>query len=91
MSLYGQGIYRPAVLRTALLVNGLLSSQRNEGVLPEGHLPPDRIVERAETIPKFPAVMKENLRGTAIWYDACIPYWQRQLMDILRWAATTVP
>jgi len=87
MPLYGQGVRRKSIFRAALLINDLLSINRNNGVRPESSLPGGRIVSKAETVAAFPEVEQGNLQGAAVWHDAAIPDSQRVVMELLRWAA----
>ena len=64
--LYGQGVRRKSILRTALFVNDLLSGNRNVGVSLENQLPPGKILGRAATVSAFPDVDPRNLQGAAL-------------------------
>jgi len=86
MPLYKRGLKRPAVLRTALLVNDLLSSHRNTGVRIAQTIPTGRILDAGETRQLFAGVDPDELSGAALWYDAHIPDSQRVIMETLRWA-----
>lgn len=86
MPLYGRGLRRPAVFRVALLLNRLLSRDRNRGVEPDRRLPPGRVLDAAETRARVPAVREEGLQGGALWYDASIRSTNRLLIEALRWA-----
>jgi glycerol-3-phosphate dehydrogenase len=70
MPLYGRGLKRTGVLRTALRLNDALSRRRNHGVRADRALPDGRIVSRAEVLDAAPFVPSTGLTGGALWYDA---------------------
>ena len=86
MPLYGDGLRRPLILRTVLRTNDFLSRKRNQGVRPDRHLPPGRVIDAHQTRQIFPSVDTQGLEGGAIWYDAFMPNSQRLLVEILRWS-----
>lgn len=87
MPLYGQGVRRKSVFRAALLMNDVLSFNRNSGVAADRALPGGRVVNKAETVSLFPGVDQRSLQGAAIWHDAAVPDSQRAVMESLHWAA----
>lgn len=89
MPLYGRGLRRPVVFRVALLLNHLLSWDRNRDLAPERRLPPGEVLDPAETRARFPAVRQEGLRGGALWYDASIRSTARLLLEALRWSCAS--
>jgi glycerol-3-phosphate dehydrogenase len=86
MPLYGRGLKRPGVLKTALALNDVLSWRRNAGVAAALHLPGGRLTTLAETTALFPAVEREGLRGAALWHDAVMLSPERVAIEMLRWA-----
>jgi glycerol-3-phosphate dehydrogenase len=86
MPLYGIGLRRPSVFRVALPVNDLLSRGRNEGVRPDRHLGPGRVLDVADTVARFPEVDRDGLSGAALWHDAAMTSSVRVLIETLRWA-----
>lgn len=86
MPLYGKGVYRPSIFRGALLLNDLLSINRNKGVDMKRRLENGRVVGPKEVEKMFPGVDKEGLKGGAVWYDGSAPDTQRVLIEILKWA-----
>jgi glycerol-3-phosphate dehydrogenase len=58
-----------AALRAAFALDGWIGRDRNEGVEPELHLPPARLLSRTATLKLFPGVRQERLTGGAQWYD----------------------
>src|SRR5215471_783590 len=68
------GTYRSVVksrvaLRAAFRLDLFLGRKRNDGVEPELHLPPARLVSRAATLKLFPGIRQDGLTGGANWYD----------------------
>jgi glycerol-3-phosphate dehydrogenase len=86
MPLYGVGLHRPFILRSAMLVNDILSYNRNRGLPEDLHMPSGRIFDTFKTKAIFPSVNGEGLKGSAVWHDAYMPDSQRLLIEVLRWA-----
>jgi glycerol-3-phosphate dehydrogenase len=86
MPLYDRGLRRPAVLRLALALNDLLSTQRNHGLRSAVRLPRGRIVDPRETAALFPKVDRSGLTGAALWHDAVMLSSERLIMEMLHWA-----
>jgi glycerol-3-phosphate dehydrogenase len=86
MPLYGRGLKRPAVFRTALVLNDILSWRRSAGVTTSMHLPAGRLTGAAETSALFPAVERQGLQGGALWHDAVMLSPERIAIEMLRWA-----
>jgi glycerol-3-phosphate dehydrogenase len=70
MPLYGDGMRRPAVFRTAFLADAVLGWRRNAGLGPEQALLRGRVLDLAATRALYPGVRPEGLQGGALWYDA---------------------
>lgn len=87
LPLYGNGLKRPSVMRLALAANDALSAHRNDGLAASVELPPGRVLTRAETIDRFPAVRTQGLVGAALWYDYQMVSSERILIEMLQWAA----
>jgi glycerol-3-phosphate dehydrogenase len=87
LPLYGNGLKRPSVMRLALAANDALSAHRNDGLAASVALPPGRVLSRAETIARFPAVRTQGLLGAALWYDYQMISSERILIEMLSWAA----
>jgi len=85
LPLYGDGARRREFLAPALLLNDLLSIDRNRGVEPRIRIPSSRTLGRRETIRLFPGVRKEGLRGSALWTDASMESAHRLLLEMVRW------
>jgi glycerol-3-phosphate dehydrogenase len=68
------GTYRSPVrnrlaLRVAFKIDALIGRDRNEGVEPELHLPPARLLSKTATLKLFPGIRPDRLTGGAQWYD----------------------
>jgi glycerol-3-phosphate dehydrogenase len=87
MPLYGGGLRRPAVMRSALALNDLLSARRNHGVHESVHLPRGQVLSPQGTAAAFSGVRRAGLLGGALWYDAVMTSSERVVLEILRWAA----
>ena len=88
MPLYNKGVKRPFVLRIALLLNDLLSAQRNKNVPAANAINNGRILNATETRQLFPGVINDALTGSALWFDAHAPDTQRIIMETLHWACS---
>ncbi|MFO7963731.1 MAG: FAD-dependent oxidoreductase [Desulfobacterales bacterium] len=84
MPLYGNGLRRPVILQTAIMMNHILSYHRNNGLSPERKMPAGGVVNAAETCMLFPNVVKEGLKGAALWYDAFVPDSHALIMELIR-------
>lgn len=85
MPLYGNGVYRPSIFRFALILNDLLSSNRNNGVVENKHLPNGKIANAEKVKEIYPQVDVKNLKGGAVWYDGAMPDSQKVLIEIIKW------
>jgi len=57
-------------MATAMLLNDLVSFDRNRLDDPEKFLPAGRVISRAECLELAPGVEEKGLTGAAVWYDA---------------------
>lgn len=87
MPLYGRGLKRPAAFRAAFALDALLAFDRNRGIQADRHLPAGRVLDRAQTRDRYPAVPTAGLEGAALWHDAIVPD-DRALMARLAAEAT---
>lgn len=88
MPLYGRGLKRPSILRAALLLNDLLSSDRNRCLRDDRQIARGRVIGPLETRRLFPGCESKGLKGGALWYDASMVSAQRLIMELLRWACS---
>jgi glycerol-3-phosphate dehydrogenase len=58
------------LLRVGLLVNDLLSGDRNRGVPSRGHLPRGRMLDRGEAMRRLGPFATPRVRGAALYHDA---------------------
>jgi len=86
MPLYGNGLRRPAVMQCALLLNDLLSGNRNNGIEKDHRIPNGKVIDARTTLELFPAVDRKDLRGSATWCDAYMPDSPRIIIELLRTA-----
>jgi glycerol-3-phosphate dehydrogenase len=86
MPLYGRGLHCGVVLSPALALNDVLSLHRNRGVRADRGLPRGRLLDRTETLARFPAAPAGGLRGAALWYDTSMVSPHRLIVELLRWA-----
>ena len=56
-------------LRAAFKIERWLARGGNEGVEPELHLPPPRLLSKAAVLRFFPGIRQDKLTGAAQWYD----------------------
>lgn len=83
MPIYGNGLRRPALLRPALALDGLLRrrwSSRHE----LERIPAGRVLDSSEVRTRFPGVRADGLKGGLVWYDAFLPAPQRVVIELLR-------
>lgn len=86
MPLYGHGLKRPMMLKTALLLNHLLSLSRNNGVAEENWLPKGGVSKPENREDFSPYIEGKGLKGCALWYDAGMSDSHRILIEAIRWA-----
>jgi glycerol-3-phosphate dehydrogenase len=76
------GTYRSLIrsrvaLRAAFRLDRWLGRHRNDGLEPELHLPPAKVISRAATLKLFHGIRQERLTGGANWYDYQIVHTNR--------------
>jgi glycerol-3-phosphate dehydrogenase len=86
MPLYRRNSYPRTLMRTALILNDMLSAHRNRGVAPDVRLPGGGVMSATDVEAALPFVETGGLRGAARWYDAVVLEPQRLLTELLRWA-----
>jgi glycerol-3-phosphate dehydrogenase len=86
MPLYGKGLKRPSTFRAALLLNDVLSRERNVGVREDRHVPAGRVLDPEGARAVFPLVDQRGLKGGGLWHDALMKSSVRILIETLRWA-----
>jgi len=86
MPLYNKKLLRKSVMWAALLLNDILSFNRNFSVTKERHLPGGKILSFLGVKEKFPLVNKDGLKGGALWHDANLGEFQRLFITLLNLA-----
>jgi glycerol-3-phosphate dehydrogenase len=86
MPLYGKGLHRNWILWLALLMNDILSFNRNKSVSKEKHLAKGKLISPEQTKEIFPFVDDQGLTGSALWFDANIEEYQRLTIELLKLA-----
>jgi glycerol-3-phosphate dehydrogenase len=61
------------VMRAGLMLDRLLSADRNRGVAPWLALPPGRVISRDEAVQRFPGLRRPGMTGAAVWHDYVTP------------------
>lgn len=70
MPTYGHGLKGKEVMRIALLLNDLISWDRNYGIEKKGCLKRGRILSKESCLKHLPDIKRDSLNGAALWYDA---------------------
>jgi len=84
---YGHGMRGKEVLSVALVVNDLVSFDRNRLDDPQKHIPRGRTISRRECLQLLPGIPEQGLTGGAIFYDAQVYNSERFTLSFLRPAA----
>ncbi len=88
MPIYNRGLRSKSMLRFALRLDNLLSSNANQS-LPKGRrIPASGLIPPSQVERLFPMVDRLGLKAGAIWHDACVPDSQRLIMELLRWSVS---
>jgi len=66
----GWGLRSKPVLRAGLLVNDLLSFDRNRTDDPEKHIPAGAVISKDKCLSILPGLVGRNITGAAEWHDA---------------------
>jgi glycerol-3-phosphate dehydrogenase len=83
----GLGIKGKTAMRIALLLNDIISFDRNRGLNKDKHLPGGRILNRVQTKKHIPGLGSTRINGSALWYDALLLNSERMLLLLLHQAA----
>ena len=87
MPTYGHRIKGPEVMALAMLMNDVISLDRNRGLEPSRRLARGEIVAKETVRRLIPHVDERNLTGGALWYDAQVYNSERLLFAYLHSAA----
>ena len=80
---HGHGLRGPLVMRSALWINDLLSTDRNHGVRADRRLPAAAFLSEAATRAALPGVELEGCNGAAAWHDAVCLDTERLLLSVI--------
>jgi glycerol-3-phosphate dehydrogenase len=84
---YGHGVHGKEVFAVALLLNDLVSFDRNRGLETSRHLGRGRVLTKNACLHLAPGLRPEGLTGGAFFYDAQVHNSERLLLACLRSAA----
>jgi glycerol-3-phosphate dehydrogenase len=84
--LYGRGLDRPAVMRTALALNDLCSLDRNRGLDPDRRLPSGARLSAAECLELAPDLHATGLLGGVVFHDAQMYSSERLVLEVVQGA-----
>jgi len=87
MPTYGHQIKGPEVMTIAMLMNDVLSCDRNRGLENGRRLPMGHVVSKQRVKELIPHVDEKNMTGGAMWYDAQVYNSERLLFSYLHSAA----
>ena len=79
----GHTLKGPEVMRIALLINDVMSMDRNRGVDPAKQLPGGRVISKKSLLDILPYLDPTDLNGGAIWYDAQMVNSERLLLSFI--------
>lgn len=81
---YGHGLKGREALTMGLLINDIISSDRNQLNDPQKHIPNGRIISQAECQELLPNIPKTGLTGGAIFCDAQVYNSERLTLSFLK-------
>jgi len=84
---HGHGVRGPLVMRTALLINDIVSADRNRGVRLDRRLPRGALLSEAAARAALAGVDLEGCNGAAAWHDAVCLDTERLLVSVISAAA----
>ncbi len=80
---YGHGIRSKEAMGIAILINDLISYDRNSNIPKENHIPNGYTIGRDEVLKILPGINDDKLTGGAIWYEAVVQNTEKLLMRFL--------
>jgi glycerol-3-phosphate dehydrogenase len=84
---YGHGPKGREALALGLLLNDLVSFDRNRGQVAERRIPRSRCLSRREVMAELPGLPGARLTGGALWFDAQVKSSERLVLGFLHGAA----
>jgi glycerol-3-phosphate dehydrogenase len=85
----GHGLKGREAMALGLLLNDLLSADRNRGLPAERRIPGGRLLSSRETHDLVPGLALEGLNGGALWYDAQVESSERLTIGFAHAAAAS--
>ncbi|MBT7110385.1 MAG: FAD-dependent oxidoreductase [Proteobacteria bacterium] len=67
-----RGLLNPALMRVALFLNDLISSDRNQGLASTNRLPPGKILPNCDFVRPFSGSVEKSFQSGALWFDSLI-------------------
>ncbi len=83
MGTYGHMVKGPEAMRLALLLNDIISADRNKSLDQIRRLPAGRLLSKSELLDIVPYIDQNNLNGGAMWYDGYMSNSERLLMSFV--------
>jgi glycerol-3-phosphate dehydrogenase len=84
---YGHGVQGKEIFRLALMLNDVVSFDRNRGLDAQHSLPRGRVLTKSACLHLAPGLRRDRLTGGAFFYDAQVHNSERLLLASLRSAA----
>lgn len=81
---YGHGLRSREMFSLALVVNDLITWDRNRLDDPQKHIPRGRVLSRGECVELLPGIRQDGLTGAATFCDAQVYNSERLVLSILR-------
>jgi len=80
---YGHGIKGKEVMAAGLMINDLLSWDRNQKLPEENFLPRGRLVSPKDCLTIIPDIEKQELTGGVLWYDGQAQHTERLTLEFI--------
>ncbi len=80
---YGFGMQGKWIMRAALLLNDIVSFDRNRGVDTGHRIPAGRVISRRQCMAILPCIDQDRLTGAAQWHDGFIEDTERLMLAII--------
>ena len=77
----GYGVQSKLVMGTALLLNDLISWDRNRGIEPQNRLGRGRIITKEELFAALPGLEQRDITGGALWHDGLALNTERLVLE----------
>ncbi len=87
MPAYGHGLKGKEVMRAAMLLNDMISSDRNRGLPSDKRLPAGHTLSQSQCLEMIPGLATQGLHGASVWYDALALNTERLVMEYILQAA----